>query len=204
MTASVQSPADAVNGALRRIGYKMRVGSLYDGSEASKVALDVYAQTRDELLRQNDWDFAERNLNMSLLKQAPQGGYVPPVVWTTAYPPLPYLFEYAYPADCLKVRAIKPQAIFVMDFDPQPVVYSVANDTAYAPPQKVLLCNVESAILTYTGQVTDLATWEADAVETLIAALGRRLVPSLVGLNALKAAAEDEQVSTMVAEREQG
>ena len=108
----VQSPADAINVSLRRIGYKLRVASLYDGSKAARSALDIYAQTRDEILRQNDWTFAERNISMTMLKQAPVGGYIPPVTWSTTYPPLPWLFEYAYPTDCLKVRAVKPVPIF--------------------------------------------------------------------------------------------
>ena len=45
MVASAKS-ADMVNLALRRVGYKLRVGNLYDGSMAAKMALDVYAQTR--------------------------------------------------------------------------------------------------------------------------------------------------------------
>jgi hypothetical protein len=204
MVASVQSPADLVNVSLRRIGYKLRIGNLYEGSEASKISLDLYAQTRDELLRQNDFDFAERNLNMTLLKQAPVGGYIPPNTWSPVYPSLPWLFSYVYPSDCLKVRAIRGQAIFVMDFDPQPIVFMVENDNSYTPAKKVILCNVPSGILTYTGQITDLTTWEADSVEMFAAALGRRLAPALVGLNNAKLAAEDEAQAMAVAEKEQG
>lgn len=203
-TSAIQTPADLVNDALRRIGFKMRIASLYDGSEASKIALDIYGQTRDELLRQDDFDFAERSLTMTLLKQAPPGGYIPPVMWSTTYPPLPWMFEYAYPNDCLKVRAIKPQAIFVLDFDPQPVVFTTANDFAFVPAQQVILCNVPNAIMVYTAQVTDLTTWDVDTVEAFSSALGRRLAPALVGLNAAKLAVEDEQAAFAVAEKERG
>ena len=204
MPSSIQTPADLVNMSLARIGYKMPMGSLYDGSEAARVSLRIYAQTRDELLRQDDFDFAERSISMTLLKQAPDGGYIPPAVWSNAYPALPYLFEYAYPADCLKVRAIKPQAIFVMDFDPQPVVYTTANDNTYNPVQQVILCNVPNAIMVYTAQVTDLTAWDVDTVESFAAALGRRLAPVLVGLKALQPLAADEQAAFGVAEKEQG
>lgn len=204
MPASMTSPADVVNVALARIGYKLRVGSLYDGSLASSKALDIYAQTRDELLRQNDWQFAERNVALTLLKAAPPGGYVPPNGWTSAFPPLPWLFEYDYPTDCLKVRSLKPTSIFVPNFDPQPNVYGLANDNSYTPAAKVILCNVPSAILTYTGQVTDPATWEADFGEGVAAALGRRLSPVLSGLDVTKLAAADEQASINTAELEEG
>lgn len=204
MTASIQSPADLVNYALRRIGWKLRVGSLYDGSEAGKVALDMYAQVRDEMLRAGDADFSERNITMTLLKQAPPGGYIPPNTWSPAYPSLPWLFEYAYPSDCLKVRAIRGQVIFVFDFDPQPIVFTPSNDDTFTPTQRVILCNVPDAILTYTGQVTDLTNWDVDAIEAFAAALGRRLGPTLVGLKALQPLGADEQAAGMAAEKERG
>lgn len=204
MPASLSSPADVVNNALTRIGYKLRVGSLYDGSEAASNALDIYAQTRDEILRQNDWGFAERNVSLTLLKSAPVGGYIPPNMWSTVYPALPWLYEYEYPSDCLKVRALKPSPIFPQNYDPQPYVFNLANDNAYATPKKVVLCNIADAILVYTGQVTDPVTWEADFGETVCAAIGRRIAPSL-GLSAmLKIAVPDEAASMAVAEKEQG
>jgi hypothetical protein len=205
MAASVSSPADVINLSLRRIGYKLRVGNLYDGSMASKIALDVYAQTRDAVLVENDWDFAERNVTMTLLKSAPVGGYIPPNVWNPATcPPPGWLFEYSYPADCLKVRIIKYVPLFGLNFDPQPNAFFLANDNAYTPPQKVILCNLQGANLVYTGQITDPATWDSEFTEALAAALGRRLVPSLMGLNALQAAAADEANELAVASNERG
>lgn len=204
MTASVQSPADVVNLALRRIGYRLRVGSLYDGSEAAKKALDIYGQTRDALLRAGDWGFAERNVPMNLLKSAPPGGYTPPLTWTSAYPPLGWLFEYTYPTDCLRVRAVKGTSIFTPNFDPQPNVFSEENDNSFSPPRKVILCNVPAAILVYTGQVTDPATWEADFVEALAAGLARRLAASLASADFVKLEGGDEQMEAMVAASEQG
>lgn len=204
MPASLTSPADVVNNALTRIGYKLRVGSLFDGSEAASNALDIYAQTRDEILRQNDWGFAERNVSLTLLKSAPAGGYVPPTVWTTAYPALPWLYSYQYPDDCLKVRALKPSPIFLQSYDPQPYVFNLANDNSYTPPKKVVLCNVVDAILVYTGQVTDPTTWEADFGEGFCAALGRRLAAGLGLADMLKIAIPDEANTMAVAEREQG
>lgn len=201
---AIQNPADVVNVALRRIGYKLRVGNLYDGSKASNYALDIYAQTRDELLRQSDWGFAERNITLVLLKQAPQA-YVPPISWDPSlYPPIPWIFSYGYPDDCLKVRAVKGVPVLVPNFDPQPNIYATPNDNSYTPARKVLCCNVPDAVLVYTGQVTDPATWESDFIEALAAALGRRLAPNLVNMDVVKLEAADEAASQRVAEMEQG
>lgn len=199
--AAVQSPADAVNASLVRIGYKLRVGSLYDGSMAAKKALDVYAQTRDELLRQNDWYFAERNIALTLLKSAPVGGYIPPTTWNpNTNPPLGWLFEYSYPGDCLKVRAVKPPPLFIPNFDPQYNTFDTPNDNTLNPPAKVIVCNVANAICVYTGQITDLSTWDADFVEAFIEALARRLIPALGNAELLKIAVPEEQSSQAIAE----
>ncbi len=203
MSLTFTCPEDVVNAALTRIGYQMRIANIYDGSKAANAALNVYSQTRDELLRQNDWAFAERNTVLTLLKSAPVGGYIPPTTWDpTLYPPLPWQYEYSYPTDCLKIRAVKGVPLFLPVVDPQPVLYGIENDTDLEV--KVLLCNIPSAVLVYTGQVTDPTAWEADFVEAATAAIARRIVPALMGLEAVKLFAADETVSTMVAEKEQG
>lgn len=205
----LQSPEDCINDALVRIGYRLRVGSIYEGSFASKKALDIYGQTRDELLRQNDWGFAERNVTLTLLKTAPAlpgggYGYIPPQTWNPANnPPLPFYFSYTYPNDCLKVRAIKPQPLFLPSIDPRPVVYKISNDNTYSPPQKIISCYVANAELVYTGQITDPSTWEADFSELICAALARRLAPS-VNPDILKIAVPDEAQAEMTAEANQG
>lgn len=203
---ALSSPADVLNLTLARIGYKgPRIASLYEGSIAAKVALDVYSETRDEMLRNGDWGFAERNVNLTLLKQAPAGGYFPTNQWNgTNNPPPPWRFEYTYPADCLKVRSVKAVPLFVMDFDPQPNLFAVENDVYFTPSQKVILCNVQNAQLVYTGQITDPQLWEADFVNAFSAELGLRLAPTLASMDAAKFAAADAAQSTAQASTTEG
>jgi len=200
MVASLQSPADIVNAALARIGYKNRVGSLFEGSRAAKNALDIYGQTRDQLLREGDWPFARRDTTGTLIKSAPTGGYVPPTVWSNSYPPLPWLFEYSYPSDCIKVSSVRPAPILVPNFSPKPHLFAVANDGN----QRVILSMVGDAVITYVGQVTNPTDMPVDFVEAFVAAMGRRLAPLLANLDATKLEAQDEQMETGMAERQQG
>lgn len=206
MSASITSPAQIVNLALRRIGSPHRIGNLYDGSGPAKLALDIYAQTRDELLRDGDWQFAQRDISLTAIKQAPPGGYFPPAMWDpTINPPLPWLFEYELPSDYLKVRAVKPVPLLLPVFDPQPYIFNTPNDSSLDPPQKVLVCNVgPTTILTYTGQITDPTTWEPLFVEALAASLARRLAPVLGGPDATKFEAADEQLEKQTASEIQG
>ena len=204
MTAIITRPEDVINLALARIGYKDSVSSILDGTPASRLALTFYSQTRDQMIRDGNWAFAERIAEGVLLKSAPQGGYNTVVPWSPAYPALPWFYEYGYPADCLKVRSMRPQAIYIPNFVPQYNVFSEENDNSYNPPVKVILCNVPNAIITYAGQVTDPTTWEASFIEAFAAALGRRLAPGLVGLESAKLEIQDEQAETSLADRTQG
>jgi hypothetical protein len=205
MALVITSPADMLNLSLARIGKKEFIGNLFEGSEAARVALRIYSETRDEMLRAFDWGFAERNANLTLLKFAPAGGYFPPNAWNPANnPPPPWAFEYVYPSDCLKIRSVKPVPLFVQNFDPQPNVFAIQNDNTFVPAQKVILCNVPSAMMVYTGQVTDPQTWEADFIDAFAGKLGLRLAPALANMDAAKFEASDAAQSTATAEMEQG
>ncbi len=156
-------------------------------------------------MRATDYGFAERNVNLALLKSANANGYFPPNQWDgTLNPPVPWLFSYTYPSDCLKVRAIKAQPLFALDYDPQPVVFKIENDNFYTPARKVILCNIDTAQMVYTGQVTDPTTWEANFVEAFAAELGRRMAPALANMDAAKFAAAAAGQATAVAERTEG
>lgn len=203
--ASVNSPADLVNLALVRIGRKDYVANLWEGTDTSDAALNIYGQTRDAVLCEQDWDFAERNVALAVLKTAPAAGYFPPNVWNPATnPPVPWQFEYTYPDDCLKIRAIKSSPLMMPNFDPKPVLFSEENDTAFVPPRKVILCNVQAALMVYTGRVTDPLTWKPLFVEALVAALARRLAGVFGGGQMVQLEAQDEGSALAIASPERG
>jgi hypothetical protein len=204
MPLSLAAPEDICNAALGRLGWKFRIGSLWDGATATKAALDIYGQTRDELLRSKDWGFAERIVSLTLLKTAPPGGYTPVTPWTAAYPILPWRYEYLYPGDTLKVRSIRAQPILIPPFAPRPKVFRVANDPTLTPPAQVILTDVVNAILVYTGQVTDPLAMEPMFLEELVASLARRLAPVVANLDAAKVEAGDEAAAMQAAESKEG
>lgn len=201
MPASASSPADIVNMALARMGYKRRVANLYDGSEAASKALDIYAQTRDDMLRDGEWDFCQRQVDATLLKSAPANYFDAP--WNAATnPPPPWLYEYAYPGDCLKVRMLKRQPTIIFNPSPTPILWSVLNDNAYNPSRRVIVSNVPDAVLVYAGQVTDPTQWPADFVDGLASMLATRLKPGLVGqLNQIDLADTAQSVNSAMVEQ---
>lgn len=181
MTTSLTSPADIINASLVQIGYPLRVGDLLDGSAAAQTALQVYSQTRDDMLRDGDWQFASRDIVLTLLKSAPVGGYVPGINdWNgTNYPPVRWQYEYAYPDDCLKVRAVKPVPIFIPNPDPRPYLFAIENDNYYTPARKVILTDAVNALAVYTGRVTNPATWDVTFTQALVDELAAKLTPAL-------------------------
>ena len=77
------------------------------------------------------------------------------------------------------------------------------------PAAKTVVCNIDAAILVYTGQVTDVTLWEPLFVEALVAALGVKLAPNLGELNQGQAETEkqekqEEPVATFTADINQG
>ena len=202
MTTSITTPEGIINLSLGRIKYPYRIGSIFEGSKASKAALDIYGQTRDDLFRTADWPFARRDAQLALINEAPVGGYVPPTTWNpTDYPPLPWRFQYTYPSDSLRVRSVRPVDVFLVNYDPREHRFTVTNDDSVSPAQKTLLTNVGPIVVaTYSGRLTDPTTFDADFTEAFAEALARRLAPLLSDMEAAKVAGEYEQKDTMDAD----
>lgn len=199
----LNTPTDLINASLVQIGYKLLISNLYDGSAAAQKALAIYGQTRDDLLRQEDWDFAQRVVPLVLLKAAPANmTYLMP--WTDQYPPPPWAFEYGYPDDMLKLRSVKATPIFNPPFDPQPNTYQLDNDNSFTPAKKVILCNVPDALAVYTAQVTDPTTWDASFTTALVDKLGERLAPALTEMGAAQMSAAQAGRDTRTAVMERG
>lgn len=164
MTFSIE---DICNMALDGIGYAKHIGTIYEGSPASRVALEIYGQTRDELLQLGDWPFALREVVLGAV-----GGQTAPTPWA---------FEYVYPADCLRIRYVKPGPLTggTINNDPQPILYRTWNDQRPTPAVRAILCSLATPVLIYTGRVTNPASWEPGFIRALVSALAEKFEPML-------------------------
>ena len=201
---------DICNQALRAVGYSRMIAWVYEGSVASRVALEIYRQTRDELLRSGEWPFARGPLALTLLKgPPPPGGFTPLLPWSTVYPPPGWLYEYAYPADCLELLAIVPApsampvllpqaATFRADNDLAPVVSTGPPPSAAGPPQRVILTNQVGAVAIYRRRVTNPALWEPGFTASLIERLAAKFAdsPQLAASPELRQALPQEAAAT--------
>jgi hypothetical protein len=157
------APEDLVNMALDSIGYTRHIADIYEGSAAARVALAYYGQTRDELLSLGEWPFALREVALTAV-----GGQTPPSPWQN---------EYQYPADCLRIRYIRPGPLTggTRSTDPQPVLFRPWNDQRPGTPVMAILCDLATPVLIYQGKVTDPGTWTPEFIRAFVGALAKKL-----------------------------
>ena len=195
---------DLCNAALRRIRYPVPIGNMYEGSRAARVALDFYVQTRDSLFGLKDWPFLRRALSLgAAIKSAPTGGYgVTP--WNGATnPPLPWQYEYQYPANCIAIRSVRPLPSVLPELAPVANIFVTGFDATSS--QTVILTNLASAYAVITARVTDPDTWQdALFIETLIDALAVNFAKNLADDNTVSIAAFDARRMTAEADDRRG
>jgi hypothetical protein len=159
---------DLINAALRRVGYPTPVGSIYEGSRAARVALDYYGQTRDALFSEFDWSFLQQVIDLgNPIKTAPPAGYgVTP--WNPALnPPPPWVYEFAYPANCINVRSVRPLPIFIPEGMPRVNIFQQVFDAQLQA--KVIVTNLARPLAVITARVTNPAEWQDnDFIDSLI------------------------------------
>jgi hypothetical protein len=164
-----------VNMALDTIGFSEYVEDINEGTKQARVALDLYAQTRDGLLREFIWGFAEK------IAAATTTGHAAPFPWTT---------EYTYPANCLLLRNLFDPGYVANTNNPLPNLWTIGSSVA---GPKVIWCQTAGATLVYTAQVVDMTQWEPLFVETFVMRLGKRIALGLEKPEFLQVAGAEEK-----------
>lgn len=90
------SEADLCNAALMKVG-GARIVALTDNSREARLCKDLYAKTRDRVLRSHPWNFAIGRSTLALLPSAPE-----------------FEFSRAFqlPTDCLRVFSMEGDEVF--------------------------------------------------------------------------------------------
>lgn len=94
-------PADIANQALDAAAVDFTIGDLQEGTRPAQVVLRWYGQCLRQLLRSANWSFARKTADLTLL--ADSTGNTPNVGTVV---PQPWVYEYQYPIDCMKLRFI--------------------------------------------------------------------------------------------------
>ena len=184
------SPADICNMALDAMSAKVTINGINPPSPPNSLAAQVasrnYQTQVDSVFRAANWSDGRYQDSLEMLGAAvgtpenPAGGALP-------VPPFPWLYMYAYPTDCLRMR-------FVME-PPEapdssvPVLTNVISNPSRPAPMvgapftpglvkdtngnlvKVILTNVRQALGVYTIRVDNPDLWDVLLKNSIIAAL---------------------------------
>lgn len=216
---------DMTNRALGAIASRATVANLeLEQSAEAKQARLFYNPTRDALLRAAHWNFARKTAYLTLLKSAPgtpenpTGG-----AWNPATMPAPpWLYEYAYPSDCVLMRYVSPPPPTAGDTTPpifssaavgpipmlaprtSPFIVASGTDVT-SNPINVVLTNAQTTIGCYTYRVESEDLWDASFQEAMAFALGSRLALSLTGnVDVARSAAQQAMSAIMTARARDG
>jgi len=94
-------PTSVANQALDAAGVDVTIGDLEEGTREAQVCLRAYRQCLQQLLRVAHWDFARKTAPLVLLADATGN-----TLSVGTVVPIPWIYEYEYPIDCMKARYV--------------------------------------------------------------------------------------------------
>ena len=131
----------------------------------------IYVPTVQLMLRELDPDFARFTAALTTA--------VAPPNWP------PWAFEMLYPADCVRLRQVRPPATGTGSLadpnDPQPIRANVAFDIIASVNTKVILTNQAGALAVYTSSAVTEAAWDSVFTDAVVRRLANPLAMALSG-----------------------
>lgn len=191
------SPVDVANMALDNIGARFSITSLSPPLPApNAVTVARHFQSKiDALHRAAHWNCTRRQGNITLTRAAAGTPENPTGALTS--PPVPYQYEYLYPADCLLARYLVPNPPGMDAVSPPimaagyvatpwyspdvgyPFAVGISTDPVSGAQIKVIWTNLEYAQLVYTARILDPDLWDPHFLIAATATLGAWLVNPL-------------------------
>lgn len=155
------SKVEIWNMALSRIGHSERIADPDEGSTASDLCMLIYDQCLDYVLEDFPWRFAKKRLALSTVAGTP------PTAWA---------YQYAIPADCLRIRAFA-NPISRTPLAQEKIPFERATDGTTA----LIYTDLEDAELIYTCRITDVSKFDASFVSSLAYYLASEMAVPLRG-----------------------
>jgi hypothetical protein len=158
------------------------ISAIGEASAEGQACARHYEQAKEAVLRCTHWNFARKQVNLAVLQDA---------TLTPPDPvPQPWLFEYAYPSDCLLARMVMPQLINPLGTPESAGLNPRLRATRFVVAQDndpngnaipVILSNAPQAQIVYTVRITNPNLFDAMFIETLVLYLGAKLARTLTG-----------------------
>jgi hypothetical protein len=138
------SAVQICNLALSSLGSKSTISSLEENSIEARVCKLHYDISRDKVLEDYEWRFASKDVALAVIGTAP----------------CDWLYQYAYPSDCLKARRIVSLVRTDIEI---PFDIKLGEDNV----SKVIVTDTESAILRYTAAAIETTLFSATFKQAL-------------------------------------
>ena len=198
------APVDICNQALAESAARASIGNIGEDSPEGQAAEQFYTSVRDQVLRAARWGFARKTALLSLLKASPgtpESTVTTATTWTAAFPPPPWLYSYAKPADALTVWQVQMQPNTAISGVPLMSTASMvgqaqwgaspdrnavrfvmaADDDETGNPQTVILTNASQALCVYTRVIEDPDNWDPLFRDAVVQALAGKFAMAVSG-----------------------
>lgn len=183
--------------ALAAIGMRSSIASISESSPEARACLLQYDQALDDVLSAAHWNFARKQFALTVLKA--RSGTPENPTGANSEPPRPWLYSYAYPADCVHARFLMPlddasaaASIFgtamgaAPQLNPAYARFQIGIDTdADGNDVKVILTDQPDAMLVYTMRQANTTLYDPQFVRAMANYLGSLLALPTTGDKAL-------------------
>lgn len=192
MTAS-STIVSIANRALLSFGARATIASLTENSTEANAVNVFYQSTFEQLARTARWGCLRKQASLSLLAAA-QGTPENPNGTTLPIPPIPWLYQYASPADNLFIRGILPFVPVQTGVSPTSVnnpaptwlpnsgliPFKVEYSTdLLGNPIETILTNQSQAVAVYTVNNSNPFIFDSLFEQALVSALAAFLIPAI-------------------------
>lgn len=184
------------NRALLSIGARAKISSLSEGSTESDACNILFQTTFEALARSAAWNCL-RNQGALTLIAAAQGTPENLDGTTLPLPPVPWLYQYAYPSLCLDIRYLLPSLPNSTPSGTTPLTTASNTNTPWVPtpyqvpfvvayatdssnsPIITVLTNLTQAVAVYTVNQPNPSIWDSLFSQAMVSSLAAYLVPAL-------------------------
>lgn len=156
------SQVSICSNALLMLGDKPINDLVPEEGDRAVLALNLFPDVRDGVLRAHTWDCAIKRALLSPLSAAPAFG------WS---------YQFQLPADCLRVISVAPN-------NGEPIEHSVEGDK--------LLCNTNVVYLRYIFRNQNVEAWDAGLVSVVTAAMARDMAYPITRSAAMRDTMQNE------------
>jgi len=168
----MSSQVDIVNAAFVKIGVP-RIVTMLDDVDRAELALAIYADQRQHVLRDHPWNFAIKRASLAALAAAPEWGFT---------------YKYQLPGDCLRVLETSE------DVD--------GGDYEWFVEGRVIVTDLSPPLLIrYVSDIEDENEMDALFRELLAIRIGQVLAEPLTGSSEVAAAMKNEYEDKLRAAR---